>query len=196
MLIDSLLILSSRNLNLRLLKTMGKVQIVEKSRIFQLQVDIENGRITSENKEWILSQPLFFQALNDGIEKSFGSGARIICMVAGKNAGRRIVEANNKEIGSDRRNVLTILEKLFTWMGWGKIQLEDYSEKSQKAIIRIKNSAMARGIRNSSQKCHLIAGCLAGVFTKIFGVETSCIETNCAAKGDPYCRFIVKGVKS
>jgi len=73
--------------------------------------------------------------------------------------------------------------------------LRNILRKSRRAIVKIKNSAMTRGIKNSNQRCHLIAGCLAGVFTKIFGVEVNCFETNCAAKGDPYCRFVVREVK-
>jgi len=102
---------------------------MEKSRMLRLKVDMENGRVLSGNKEWILSQPLFFQALHDGIEQSFGSGAWIICMVAGKNVGKKIFEINNEKVDANIKNVSSVLDKLFTRMGWGKIQLEEYSEK-------------------------------------------------------------------
>ncbi|RLI06031.1 hypothetical protein DRO26_00450 [Candidatus Bathyarchaeota archaeon] len=177
----------------RPIKSNGVKVGMEKNKNLQLQVNLDDGRLTFKGKDWVLIQPAFFQALNEGMEQTFGSGAGIICMVAGKNAGKTLVKLNGQTQLNTEKTVLNFLNKLFTEMGWGKTILKKYSKSRKEAIVRIKNSLMVRGIKSSTPKCYLIAGCLAGIFTMLFGEEVNCIETSCGARGDPYCEFVIRG---
>jgi predicted hydrocarbon binding protein len=66
----------------------------------------------------------------------------------------------------------------------------DFAKKE--AIIRIKNSAVARQITAKEPVCHLIRGYINGVYHSVFGTSAVCAETKCMAKGDPVCEFHAK----
>ncbi|MGQ9478669.1 MAG: V4R domain-containing protein [Thermoproteota archaeon] len=41
----------------------------------------------------------------------------------------------------------------------------------------------------------IFRGCLVGIFQKLYGKTFSVTESECIAKGDPYCTFRIKALK-
>ena len=46
--------------------------------------------------------------------------------------------------------------------------------------------------KKKKPNCRFIRGYLNGIYSRYFNKEVEVIETMCIAKGDPYCRFIVR----
>ena len=131
-----------------------------------------------------------FRDLIKGIEGILESGATVILMEAGKHAGEEFAKTLLSK-GMKKEELPAALETFFTQSGWGKIHT-DVDFAKQKVVIRIKNSATARQTKAKEPVCHFIRGYIAGTLHAIFHINTDCIETQCLAKGDPFCEFQVR----
>lgn len=155
-----------------------------------IEYNIESGKINIAGEDWILMSASTFQDLVKGTEKILGSGAQVIWLEAGKNAGEQFASRLIK-LGMEFSELPSMLEEFFTLGGWGKIQAEINIAKKE-ATITIINSITARGAESKEPICHLIRGFIAGVANVMFHGLSECVETKCIAKGDPHCEFRVK----
>jgi len=89
----------------------------------------------------------------------------------------------------------TCLEQ-FATAGLGKIELEDGTQKNRQAVF--KGSNLLQGIDTNSSRAvdEFTRGFLAGVVSRLSGVEVNCEEIECVAKGDTSCRFAVTSTRS
>lgn len=154
------------------------------------EYDMEKGEIRIANEDWIFMGGSTFRDLAKGIESILGSGAKVIWVEAGRQAGREFSGALVK-LGMEFEELPDMLEKFFTQGGWGKIQAEvDFARKE--ALVTIKNSATARLTEAKESVCHFIRGYIAGLCDVMFHATTECLETKCMAKGDTHCEFHIK----
>lgn len=95
-------------------------------------------------------------------------------------------------------------EKLIQWManssqlaGWGEFELVNFDAKQKRAIVQVKNSAVATYFKKQAIPVdHMIRGYCAGVAAMVFNDNNiDMIETKCLAKGDKICEFVGKPTK-
>ena len=80
----------------------------------------------------------------------------------------------------------------FTSQGWGNWEIEFEHQKNGFVFIDIFNSAVARSLGDVGKPvCYLYAGLFAGFFSILTQKSLDCIETQCYATGETYCKFLL-----
>jgi len=128
-------------------------------------------------------------------EDMIGTTAHTISYNAGKRASKETL--NNYQKGLIKIIALTSKKKLSQQMlkqipkrGFGKAQMIDFSEEKDFIKFRVTNSMEAQDYEDSEiPECSILTGVIAGAGEIVFNRVMDCIETRCAAMGDPYCEF-------
>jgi predicted hydrocarbon binding protein len=154
------------------------------------ECNMEKGEIRIAGTDWILMNGATFRTLIQGSEKILGSGAAPVWFEAGKHAGQEFSE-NLVRLGMPVHELPKAFEEFFTKGGWGSV-LAKVDFAKEEALVTIKNSVTARGIKATAPVCYSIRGFIKGVCDVIFQGDTECMEARCMATGDPYCEFRVK----
>lgn len=164
--------------------------------------DNNNGSITDWNKERnILVSEDFIIGLIEGLEEEVGSAASVVMYNIGKEWGERdaLFFQNwfTKEYGYnlDNLNFLYVLEAWwwpFTTQGWGNWEVDLSEQKNGFMFVNIFDSAVARTLGDVGKPvCHIYAGLLAGFFSNLVKKDLNCIEIQCYAMGETYCKFLL-----
>jgi uncharacterized protein len=143
----------------------------------------------------------FIVALMQGFEQEVGGASSVLMYDLGKAWGEKDFDLfkNWFENQFDRTiaecQLPFVLEAWwwpFTTQGWGTWEV-DYEEQANGFLfISIFDSAVARTLGNVGKPvCHLYAGMFAGFFSKLVGQDLGCIEIQCYAMGETYCKFLL-----
>jgi predicted hydrocarbon binding protein len=96
-------------------------------------------------------------------------------------------------------NMIFMLESWWwplTTMGWGAWRLDFGQAKQGMIFIDIFESAVAKSLGNVGHVvCHFYAGQFAGAFSYFAKRDLACIEVQCYAMGEEYCKFLVSSSK-
>lgn len=163
-----------------------------------------SGTITdwNESRE-ILASEDFIVGLIQGLEEEVGSASSVVMYNIGKSWGVKDAQFFNNwfpsEYGYDpsfkQSNLAYVLEAWwwpFISQGWGNWEVDMSEQKNGFMFINIFDSAVARTLGNVGKPvCHLYAGLLAGFFTELIRKQLSCIEIQCYAMGETYCKFLL-----
>jgi predicted hydrocarbon binding protein len=137
--------------------------------------------------DWILFSGATLRAWAKVTEQVLGSGARVIMVKVGKNAGEQFADSLLKQ-GLKPEEMMDALEMFSMHGGWGKVWTKVDFQK-QKAVIQIHNLVTARQTKANEPICHFISGYIAGVLGVMFDKNIECKETKCSAKNDSFCEF-------
>ena len=115
----------------------------------------------------------------------------------GKKTSRELVAHFNKLGISSKQQLLNIWFDFINMFGIAQLEIVNMDEKTRKVNIRAKKSSFAKeySLRYGKQKesvDYILAGAIAGFFSKYFNKSVDCKETNCTAKGEMYCQFAVR----
>lgn len=144
----------------------------------------------------------FVSGLQAGLEEEVGDAAGIILYKAGYEWGledMKTFEARmGAEFGGGRINEWNVNFVLETWWwpltseGWGTWGFDFSFRKQGLIFVDLFDSAVAKSLeRVGKPVCYLYAGMFAAVFTHLARRELSCIEIQCYANGEDYCRFMI-----
>jgi predicted hydrocarbon binding protein len=140
----------------------------------------------------------FLVSILDRIKSIFGPesrSAQVILHQIGEAGAERVFESVRIMTGPDfiRNNVARALS-LFTAVGWGIMDVKTVNLDAKTAEIHIKDGFESADSRNTSNtaQCHFIRGMLTGWFSKLFQRKIEVTETQCIAKGDSFCTFLVQ----
>lgn len=169
-----------------------------------LQFDHGKGSIIDWNgQQNLLLSEDFIVGLQKGLEREVGDASAAVMYTIGLDWGRFDAEGFSvwfeREFGISPKqsNLLFLLEAWwwpFTAQGWGKWEVETESKKKGFLFIDIFDSMVARTLGNVGKPvCHLYAGLFAGFFTSMTQRQLSCIEIQCYAMGETYCKFLLGG---
>ncbi len=97
-------------------------------------------------------------------------------------------------VGLEKKKELDLFKDFFTASGWGNIQTIDLELEAKRAIILVENSPFAAALKGKqpTPADTILRGVLAGIFSKIFGEDIDCVETECMAQNNERCKFIIK----
>ncbi|MFH0955091.1 MAG: 4-vinyl reductase [Candidatus Micrarchaeota archaeon] len=89
---------------------------------------------------------------------------------------------------------VSFLEEYFTASGWGKLSHVQIDETNHRAIMVVDENPVAISLQGKSAKPvdHVYRGVLAGMFSKLFGVDVDCVEHQCACQGRKTCEFVIQ----
>jgi len=156
----------------------------------------------NHNQNLILSED-FIVGLQNGLEQEVGDASAAVMYAIGQDWGK--YDAENfmswfeKEfaIAAKQANLLFLLETWwwpFTAQGWGKWEVELAAKQRGFIFINLFDSMVARSLGDIGKPvCHLYAGLFAGFFTALTQRQLGCVELQCYAMGETYCKFLLGG---
>lgn len=145
----------------------------------------------------------FIIGLVEGLDQEVGLAASTVMYNIGRKWGLKDAEFFKQwfekeyeyERGINHYPTPYVLEAWwwpFTSQGWGNWSVDLAQQKNGFIFVNIFDSAVARTLGNVGKPvCHIYAGLLAGFFTGLTKKELDCIEINCYALGETYCKFLI-----
>lgn len=157
-----------------------------KKLLFVKQMKFENGNIKILGEDFILIDA---QTLTE-LLKEVKDYKQIY--LSTKKIGKSITETLKIKLKSRNIELQELMKNIFEMAGWGEIEIMKINYDAKIAIFNLKKSSISTSFGHSSYPVdHLCRGFLAGGSSAIMGKDLNCIETNCLACGDKFCRFIV-----
>lgn len=145
----------------------------------------------------------FIIGLIEGLEQEVGSAASVVMYNIGKEWGKQdatffrqwFVSEYQYEEDISKKNLHYVLEAWwwpFTSQGWGNWDVDLSEQNNGFMFINVFDSAVARTLGNVGKPvCHIYAGLLAGFFSDLVQKDLNCIEIQCYAMGETYCKFLL-----
>ena len=163
-------------------------------------LNVETGRLTFKEVRYMLIRPDTVVDFQKAVEAMVGPDKCAEAMMAGGHTGGARSSKHYKEVFNyTDQEIVAFMCKMGGEIGCGKFCLVDLDAANKRLVIEVEGSpfaeAYARDMPSLSQLpvCHIIRGVLAGLAAGIFGGDVASEETDCAAKGDPVCRFVMQG---
>ncbi|WP_448513852.1 V4R domain-containing protein [Parathermosynechococcus lividus] len=168
------------------------------------QFDSDRGTYTDwNNARNLLVTEDFIIGLIEGLEEEVGPASSVVMYKIGEEWGRRdarfFQEWFPKEYGYEQglkqMRLPYVLEAWWwpcTTQGWGNWEVDLSEQKHGFMFINIFDSVVARTLGDVGRPvCHLYAGLFAGFFSGLIQKDLSCIEIQCYAMGETYCKFLL-----
>jgi len=167
---------------------------------FHFQAD--KGTVTDWNEARnIFASEDFIIGLIEGLEQEVGNASSVVMYSIGYDWGTRdsqfFQQWFEQEYGKNIRDVnsMFMLEAWwwpFTAQGWGNWEVDMSEQKNGFTFLSIFDSAVARTLGDVGKPvCHIYAGLFAGFFSELVKKSLSCIEIQCYAMGETYCKFLL-----
>ncbi|MFZ5955866.1 MAG: V4R domain-containing protein [Nanoarchaeota archaeon] len=123
----------------------------------------------------------------------------------GKIQAKTGMQIINKKFGyaktiSDKKKLVIFNNGQFELLGQGRFKIVKQDVKTGTVVTKTK-SQYAReyktlfGVQKKSVD-YFMAGLWAGTIEQIYGKTSACIETQCIAKGDEECEFLIKSIEN
>lgn len=153
---------------------------------------------TAESQTLTLGKRSLHQ-LRAALERSLGVQAAPLLQEAGFASGEALSEELQRfakaRYGVDRLQELDMaylgeaLSGFFTAQGWGELSLGTLGE----SVMTVDAPEWAESTPGSGQypSCHVSAGLLADVFSRLAGGQFAAMEVECRSRGDARCRFLL-----
>ena len=155
------------------------------------EFDRENGFIKDKitGERCIIITQARMQEIFSRLSEIFQSGATVIIYEAGKAAGRRFISEISEVTKTNKEKILKTAVQRFTDAGLGKIEIVDFNPEKATITFRIWNNFFADIGNGESTYCSCIASFVSGMYEQIMSITPKTRETECSAKGDPYCEW-------
>jgi uncharacterized protein len=163
----------------------------------------ESGTICDWNESRnILVSENFIIGMIAGLEEEVGDASGVLMYNIGQQWGQEDAKFFRnwfiKEYGYEDFSQLNLMYVLEAWwwpfisQGWGNWEVDMSDQKNGFMFINIFDSAVARTLGDVGKPvCHLYAGLFAGFFSDLINKDLGCIEIQCYAMGETYCKFLL-----
>jgi len=152
-------------------------------------------KVSSGQRAMIIRNDVWNSMLQKTREK-FGSGGDVIIYEQGNMAGR--MSGKELFVALGRTFLTQQLDQviaMYQALGWGRAKILSFSQSPLSVTIRMWDSAECMGQKSDKPTGHFVRGHIAGNIEEIFGIECKCVETNCLARGNSYCEFVLEEKK-
>jgi predicted hydrocarbon binding protein len=150
----------------------------------------------------ILVSENFIVGLIAGLEEEVGDASGVLMYNIGQQWGQEDAKFFRscflKEYGYEDFSQLNLMYVLEAWwwpfisQGWGNWEVDMSDQKNGFMFINIFDSAVARTLGDVGKPvCHIYAGLFAGFFSDLINKDLGCIELQCYAMGETYCKFLL-----
>ena len=166
--------------------------MTQNSIIDQLVFDPASGALTYKDVRYLLIRPETIAGFQKSIEKHSRADVHEALFQGGYQGGYLSAKKYKEMQNLSDSETIDFMMTMGAEIGWGKFQVIEYDFENRKLKVRVKNSAFADAYGESSEAvCHLIRGVLSGLATVLFAQNCVASETECMAKGDTHCVFVV-----
>lgn len=150
----------------------------------------------------ILVSENFIVGLIAGLEEEVGDASGVVMYNIGQKWGKEDAQFFRswflQEYGYQDFSQLNLMYVLEAWwwpfiaQGWGNWEIDMSDQKNGFMFINIFDSAVARTLGDVGKPvCHIYAGLFAGFFSNLIKKDLGCIEIQCYAMGETYCKFLL-----
>jgi uncharacterized protein len=143
----------------------------------------------------------FIIGLIEGLQEEVGDASSVIMYDIGYQWGTKDCvffqqwfekEYNQKIANMNLKFVLEAWWWPFIAQGWGNWDVDFSDQQNGFLFVNIFDSAVARTLGDVGKPvCHIYAGLFAGFFTQLLKKSLGCIEIQCYAMGETYCKFLL-----
>lgn len=143
-----------------------------------------------------------YARLNEVIEEFYGRGGRGMLRRIGKASFQYAVREQAALLGiagaalkllPTKQRIKFILNALVNALKKSNPQVDAWVDEADNTFAYIDASCgICHGRHSTDAICHLYIGSIGEAVQWATGKEFEIVETHCAAKGDPYCRFEVR----
>ena len=160
-----------------------------------VQWDADSGAITFKDVRYMLIRPDTVVDFQKTVEALVGPEKCAAAMMAGGYTGGSRSSKRYKEVFNyTDEEIVTFMCRMGGEIGWGKFNVVKLDVPGKELVVEVENSAFAAAYGQADRGvCHTIRGVLAGMAAGIFGGDVASEEPKCVAKGDPVCRFVIRG---
>jgi predicted hydrocarbon binding protein len=159
-----------------------------------LEYDADSGNISFKDVRYMIIRPDTVVDFQKAVEAEVGEGVAEMMMAGGYTGGSRSSRRYKELLNYSDEEIVAFMCKMGGEIGWGKFEVEKLDTGGRKLVVTVRNSPFAEAYGSSDKGvCHMIRGVMAGMAAGIFGSQVNSEETQCQAKGDELCRFVLKG---
>ncbi len=109
-----------------------------------------------------------------------------------KAAAEEQIKNFSKRLGISIDGMIEDLPEFFNLFGIGKLEMYDIDKQKKHAIVKVHDTPFISYYHDEKPICSITCGVLSGIFSFLFSEEVKASVNKCAAKGQPYCEFIIK----
>ena len=151
------------------------------------------GALRYKGVRYLLIRPETISGFQKALYESYGEEADEKFFAGGFEGGSLSAKRYQALHHFSDRAIIEFMMNMGGQIGWGRFSLECYDPKLKILRVSVAHSPFAESYGRSSQGvCHLIRGVLAGMATILFGQDCTSSETECRAKGDARCLFVIE----
>lgn len=153
-----------------------------------------DGAITFKDVRYMLIRPDSVVDFQKAVEAELGDRTAEMMMAGGFTGGSRSSRRYKEVFDYSDEEIVAFMCNMGREIGWGDFEVEEFDQEGRRLVVLVRNSAFAEAYGNADRGvCHLIRGVMAGMAAGIFGGDVRSEETQCRAKGDDHCRFVIVG---
>ncbi|MCJ7619955.1 MAG: 4-vinyl reductase [Anaerolineae bacterium] len=153
-----------------------------------------DGAITFKDVRYMLIRPDTVVDFQKAVEAELGDRTAEMMMAGGFTGGLRSSRRYKEVFDYSDEEIVAFMCNMGREIGWGDFEVEEFDQEGRRLVVLVRNSAFAEAYGNADRGvCHLIRGVMAGMAAGIFGGDVRSEETQCRAKGDDQCRFVIVG---
>ena len=158
-----------------------------------LEWDAEWGRLTFKEVRYLLIRPETLIDFQKAVEAELGERTGELIYAGGYTGGSLSSRRYKEVFGYSDEEIVNFMCRMGGQIGWGRFEVEALDPTAGRLVVRVYDSPFAEAYGPSDHGvCHFIRGVMAGLAAGIFGADVRAVETECAARGDPHCRFAVE----
>jgi len=169
---------------------------MKKNRILDnLEYSDEDGIINFKGVRYLILRPDTIMRMYEKLRSRYGEDVDSYFFAGGFEGGRLSSEKYRDNFGLDDMGLIDFMLTMGANIGWGKFDLVEYNPEEKVLVVKVSNSAfVVKDKPTNFSVCHFIRGVMSGMASVLFSGEVESSEDRCAAKGDDYCLFTVKGL--
>jgi len=136
-----------------------------------------------------------FGAMMKRLYEKFGTGAAVVLYEMGIGLGESKFNSIVNDYKVNKQKAVRVILAERSAKGWCIAKLEKLNNRG--AVVLAQDLFECMPFRNSQDKpiSQFFRGYLTGVFKQLYGNNVSVFESECIAKGDKACRFVVQIVR-
>jgi uncharacterized protein len=160
-----------------------------------LEYSSDKGLISFKGVRYLILRPETIMTMYKNLRSKYGNDVDIYFFQGGFEGGRLSSEKYRDHFGLNEMELIDFVLETGGEIGWGKFDLVKYDKVYKFLDVKVSNSAfVTKDNITEFPVCHFIRGVLSGMASVLFSSEIISNENNCAAKGDNYCLFSIKGL--
>ena len=160
----------------------------------ELIYDQSSGSLLYKGVRYLMIRPETISGFQKALNESCGKDADESFFEGGFTGGSLSAKKYKELHNFSDLEIIEFMMNMGAQIGWGHFSLERFDPKSKILQVGVAHSPFAESYGKSSQGvCHLIRGVLTGMAAMLFEKDCTSHESECLAKGDARCLFVIDG---